>query len=51
VFGLSTGWWGEGDDMFFVDGETARATINGTGNERLPNAFWKIQKLEQNLPN
>ena len=20
VFGLSTGWWGEGDDMFFVDG-------------------------------
>ncbi|MGC2186062.1 MAG: glycoside hydrolase family 172 protein, partial [Terriglobales bacterium] len=30
VFGRSTGWWGEGDDMFFIDGETARATINGT---------------------
>jgi hypothetical protein len=26
------GWWGEGDDMFFIDGE-ARPTINGTGAE------------------
>jgi D-arabinan exo alpha-(1,3)/(1,5)-arabinofuranosidase (non-reducing end) len=26
------GWWGEGDDMFFVDGET-RPSINGTGSE------------------
>ncbi|HTU35385.1 MAG TPA: glycoside hydrolase family 172 protein [Candidatus Acidoferrum sp.] len=26
------GWWGEGDDMFFVDGET-RPSINGTGTE------------------
>lgn len=26
------GWWGEGDDMFFVDGETA-PSINGTGSE------------------
>jgi hypothetical protein len=26
------GWWGEGDDMFFVDGE-AMPTINGTGSE------------------
>ncbi len=25
-------WWGEGDDMFFIDGET-RASINGTGSE------------------
>ena len=25
-------WWGEGDDMFFVDGET-RPSINGTGSE------------------
>ena len=35
VFGLSTGWWGEGDDMFFVDGEMSRATINGTRHGRL----------------
>jgi len=26
------GWWGEGDDMFFVDGERA-PSINGTGTE------------------
>ena len=26
------GWWGEGDDMFFVDGETTPC-INGTGSE------------------
>jgi hypothetical protein len=26
------GWWGEGDDMFFVDGEPA-PSINGTGSE------------------
>lgn len=26
------GWWGEGDDMFFVDGET-KPSINGTGSE------------------
>jgi hypothetical protein len=26
------GWWGEGDDMFFVDGE-ATPSINGTGTE------------------
>jgi hypothetical protein len=26
------GWWGEGDDMFFLDGEK-RPSINGTGSE------------------
>jgi len=26
------GWWGEGDDMFFIDGETL-PSINGTGAE------------------
>jgi D-arabinan exo alpha-(1,3)/(1,5)-arabinofuranosidase (non-reducing end) len=26
------GWWGEGDDMFFIDGEPA-PLINGTGSE------------------
>jgi len=26
------GWWGEGDDMFFIDGE-ARPSIAGTGSE------------------
>jgi len=26
------GWWGEGDDMFFIDGESS-PSINGTGTE------------------
>ena len=26
------GWWGEGDDMFFIDGEKL-PSINGTGSE------------------
>ena len=26
------GWWGEGDDMFFIDGEST-PSINGTGSE------------------
>jgi hypothetical protein len=49
VFGLSTGWWGEGDDMFFVDGDSARATINGTGMEDYLNNAWMFQK-EFNYP-
>src|SRR5437868_8095707 len=44
VFGHSTGWWGEGDDMFFIDGESARATINGTGMEDYFNNAWSFQK-------
>ena len=28
----SDGWWGEGDDMFFIDGEKL-PSINGTGSE------------------
>ena len=27
------GWWGEGDDMFFVDGETWPPNMHGTGTE------------------
>lgn len=33
------GWWGEGDDMFFVDGEK-RPSINGTGSEDYFLAAW-----------
>jgi hypothetical protein len=32
VFQNQDGWWGEGDDMFFVDGES-KPSINGTGSE------------------
>jgi hypothetical protein len=33
------GWFGEGDDMFFIDGDT-RPTINGTGTEDYYNGAW-----------
>jgi hypothetical protein len=33
------GWFGEGDDMIFVDGDTA-PTINGTGTEDYFNGAW-----------
>ena len=32
IFQNQDGWWGEGDDMFFIDGEK-RPSINGTGSE------------------
>lgn len=44
IFGRSTGWWGEGDDMFFIDGGTSRATINGTGLEDYFNNAWMFQR-------
>ena len=44
IFGRSTGWWGEGDDMFFVDGENTRAMIQGTGLEDYFNNAWMFQK-------
>lgn len=33
------GWWGEGDDMMFVDGASL-PTINGTGSEDYYNGAW-----------
>ena len=33
------GWWGEGDDMFFIDGE-ATPSINGTGSEDYFSGAW-----------
>ena len=41
------GWWGEGDDMFFIDGEK-RPSINGTGSEDyFPRSlgFWRSSLL------
>jgi hypothetical protein len=32
IFQNQDGWWGEGDDMIFIDGEK-RPSINGTGSE------------------
>jgi hypothetical protein len=36
------GWFGEGDDMIFIDGD-AMPTINGTGTEDYYNAAWGFQ--------
>jgi hypothetical protein len=33
------GWFGEGDDMIFIDGDTL-PTINGTGSEDYYNGAW-----------
>jgi hypothetical protein len=44
IFGRSTGWWGEGDDMFFIDGAAAKASINGTGMEDYFNNAWMFQR-------
>jgi len=35
----SDGWFGEGDDMIYIDGDTA-PTINGTGTEDYYNGAW-----------
>ena len=39
VHQLSGGWWGEGDDMIFLDGEELPSII-GTGSEDYFNAAW-----------
>jgi hypothetical protein len=39
VFQNQDGWWGEGDDMMFIDGERL-PSINGTGSEDYYNGAW-----------
>ncbi len=41
------GWWGEGDDMFFVDGEKWPPNIHGTGTEDYFSGAWNYNKLQQ----
>ncbi|MBM3240287.1 DUF2961 domain-containing protein [Candidatus Poribacteria bacterium] len=33
IHNMSEGWWGEGDDMIFVDGEQWPPSLHGTGTE------------------
>jgi hypothetical protein len=51
IQGLATGWWGEGDDMMFVDGD-AKPTLNGTGLEDYFCGAWNFNRLdrEYNFP-
>lgn len=36
-------WWGEGDDMIFVDGEKWPPSLHGTGSEDYFNQAWGMQ--------
>jgi hypothetical protein len=40
-------WYGEGDDMFFIDGETWPASLHGTGTEDYFNTSWSPNALYQ----
>jgi len=35
VVNTNSGWWGEGDDMIFIDGEGFPPSIHGTGTEEI----------------
>jgi hypothetical protein len=43
------GWWGEGDDMLFVDG-SAMPVTNGTGSEDYYNGAWDFGGKEFHYP-
>jgi len=38
-------WYGEGDDMFFIDGETWPSSLHGTGTEDYFNTSWSPNDL------
>jgi hypothetical protein len=40
-------WYGEGDDMFFIDGESWPASLHGTGTEDYFNTSWSPNALYQ----
>ena len=44
IHNLSSGWWGEGDDMIFVDGEKWPPSLHGTGTEDYFCNAWGMQK-------
>jgi hypothetical protein len=41
------GWWGEGDDMFFIDGEKWPPTLHGTGTEDYFCGAWNYNQIKQ----
>jgi len=44
---LSPGWWGEGDDMFFIDGEQWPPAIHGTGTEDYFCGAWNYNEIKE----
>lgn len=43
IHNRAAGWWGEGDDMFFIDGDE-RPTLHGTGSEDYFCGAWSYGK-------
>jgi len=43
VYNHYRGWWGEGDDMFFVDGQQFPPDLHGTGTEDYFGHAWGMQ--------
>lgn len=43
VHNLCGGWWGEGDDMFMIDGQKWPPDLHGTGSEDWYNQAWGSQ--------
>lgn len=44
VFHRQGSWWGEGDDMIFIDDDTWPPSLHGTGTEDYFNHAWGMQK-------
>ena len=44
VFHFQGSWWGEGDDMIFIDDDTWPPSLHGTGTEDYFNHAWGMQR-------
>jgi hypothetical protein len=44
IYGLKPGWWGEGDEMIFIDGEKWPPSIHGTGTEDYIGSAWGFNR-------
>jgi len=49
VHNLCGGWWGEGDDMFMIDGRKWPPDLHGTGSEDYFGHAWGMQPENHNL--
>jgi len=48
---FSTGWWGEGEIKFYIDGDTDYPTINGTGEEDyFLGSYGYLKRHENGIP-
>jgi len=47
IHGLQSGWWGEGDDMIYIDGEGWPPSLHGTGLEDYFCGAWNFNELNR----